>query len=319
MQILKFGGSSLADAAAVQVVARLVREHARNEETVVVCSACAGVTDRLARVAQLVSARNSAQALTEVSVLRSNHRALLASLDLGTSAREAAAQANEAPCVGKELEELGSCLQALVAGTELHNAGAAWTDAVLSYGERASTRLMAHALRQAEVAAQAVEATRFLMTDNAFQNAAPLWEETRHRARATLLPLIEKGIVPVVTGFIGATLSGEVTTLGRNSSDFSAAILADVLNAGEVWLWTDVDGIYDRDPRGPQVSRDEVALLESLTYDEALRLAERGAKVLHPRTIEPLRQKKIALRIRNTFRPEHPGTRIGPAVRSVTR
>lgn len=319
MQILKFGGSSLADAAVVQSVAQLVREHAQNKETVVVCSACAGVTDQLARVAQLVSAGNSAQALTEVSALRSNHRALLASLALGTSASEQAGQANEPPGVGKELEELGACLQALVVGAELHKAGAAWTDAVLSYGERASTRLVAAALRRTEVAAQAVEATGFLMTDNAFQNAAPLWDETRRRARATLLPLIEKGIVPVVTGFMGATLSGEVTTLGRNSSDFSAAILADALDANEVWLWTDVDGIYDRDPRGPQGASHEVTLLESLTYDEALRLAERGAKVLHPRTIEPLRQKKIALRIRNTFRPEHPGTRIGPAARSVTR
>lgn len=319
MQILKFGGSSLADAAAVQVVARLVREHARNKETVVVCSACAGVTDRLARVARLVSAGNSVQALAEVSALRSNHRALLASLDLGTSAPEVAAQANEASNGSEEIEELGACLHALVADTELHKADAAWTDAVLSYGERVSTRLLATALRQAEVPAQTVEATRFLMTDDVFQNAAPLWEETRHRARATLLPLIEKGIVPVVTGFIGATLSGEVTTLGRNSSDFSAAILADALNAGEVWLWTDVDGIYDRDPRGPREASDDVTLLESLTYDEALRLAERGANVLHPRTIEPLRKKKIALRIRNTFRPEHPGTRIGPAARSATR
>src|SRR5487761_16716 len=319
MHILKFGGSSLADAAAVQFVAQLVREHARNKETVVVCSACAGVTDRLARVAQLVSAGNSPQALAEVSTIRSNHRALLASLELGTSASEPAGQANEAPDVGKELKELGVRLQALVTSTEFHKADAAWTDAVLSYGERASTRLVAAALRQAQVPAQAVEATRFLMTDNVFQNAAPLWEETRHRAQATLLPLIEKGIVSVVTGFIGATLSGEVTTLGRNSSDFSAAILADALNAGEVWLWTDVDGIYDRDPRGLRESSGEVMLLENLTYDEALRLAERGAKVLHPRTIEPLRQKKIALRIRNTFRPEHPGTRIGPAVRSVIR
>jgi len=319
VQILKFGGSSLADAVAVQFVAQLVREYARNRETVVVCSACAGVTDRLARVAQLVSAGSSARALAEVSTLRSSHRALLASLSLGASASKRAGQANEAPSVEQELEELGACLQALVAGTALRNADAAWTDAVLSYGERASTRLVAHALRQAEVAAQAVEATRFLMTDNVFQNAAPLWEETRHRAQATLLPLIKRGIVPVVTGFIGATLSGEVTTLGRNSSDFSAAILADVLNAGEVWLWTDVDGIYDSDPRGPQESSDEVTVLESLTYDEALRLAERGAKVLHPRTIEPLRQKKIALRIRNTFRPEHPGTRIGPPARSITR
>ena len=317
MRILKFGGSSLADAAAVQSVAQLIREYTHNEEAVVVCSACAGVTDRLARIAQLISAGNLLQAITEVRALRSGHHALLASLE-PEAARNGTGQPDERSAVGKELEELGACLQTLVAGAALRDAGAAWTDAVLSYGERASTRLTTAALQQLEVPAQAVEATRFLMTDNVFQNAAPLWEETRHRAQATLLPLIKKGIVPVVTGFIGATLSGEVTTLGRNSSDFSAAILADALDASEVWLWTDVDGIYDRDPRGPQESGDEIMPLQSLTYDDALRLAERGAKVLHPRTIEPLRQKKIALRIRNTFHPEHPGTRIGPAAPSIT-
>jgi aspartate kinase len=121
----------------------------------------------------------------------------------------------------------------------------------------------------------------------------------------------------VVTGFIGATLTGKTTTLGRNSSDYSAAIVGDVIDADEVWLWTDVDGVFDRDPRVREclsdhvAASDELTLLEELTYDEALQMANCGAKVIHPRTIEPLREREIVLRIRNTFRPEHPGTRIG--------
>lgn len=319
MQILKFGGSSLANAAAMRHVAQLVCEHAKDEATVVVCSACAGVTNRLARVAELVRSGNPVQALNEVWAIRSQHRAFLAALALNKSILELPARAGEEARVWNELEELGAKLRSLVASTDHTMAGAAWTDAVLSYGERASARLVAGALRQAGLRAVAIEATEFLVTDDAFQNAAPLWEETRRRAQEVLLPLLEDGIVPVVTGFIGATLGGQVTTLGRNSSDFSAAILGDVLDAGEVWLWTDVDGIYDRDPRADGNHTEEFTLLEKLSYDEALELAERGAKVLHPRTIEPLRVKNIGLRVRNTFRPEHPGTRIGPAARRIAR
>jgi aspartate kinase len=225
----------------------------------------------------------------------------------------------EGPRVWVEVEDLGESLGALVAGTSAHQADAAWAARVLSYGERASARIVAAALRQVEVRAQAVDATECVETDENFLDAVPRWEETRQRTRETLLPLLEDEIVPVVTGFIGATRSGEITTLGRNSSDFSAAILGDALDAEEVCLWTDVDGVYDRDPRGERDSADDFTLLEHLSYDEALEMAERGAKVVHPGTIYPLREKNIILRIRNTFRPEHSGTRIGPAGQPVTQ
>ena len=321
MQILKFGGSSLADATTIQRVARLVREHAAEEQTVVVCSACAGVTNRLARIAELVREGITARAIQSVWAIRARHRTLLAELEFSAAENEIESVAEclagaEDPHACRELEELGDYLQSLTIETGSGIKNASWIDAVLSYGERASARLVACALRWEGVPAEAADASRFIVTNEEFQNATPLWEETRLRARDILLPLLEKGIVPVVTGFIGATRAGRVTTLGRNSSDFSAAIVADALDADEVCLWTDVDGIYDRDPRAANVeSGDEVTLLAELSYDEALHLAERGAKVLHPRTIEPLRRKNIALRIRNTFRSEHPGTLIGPALR----
>ena len=217
------------------------------------------------------------------------------------------------PRIWVELEDLGAALRALVAGTSTNNANAAWTARILSYGERASTRIVAAALQQVQVTAQAVDSTDCVETDDNFLNAAPRWEETRLRTRETLLPLLDDEIVPVVTGFIGATTEGEITTLGRNSSDFSAAIVGDALDADEVCLWTDVDGVYDRDPRSACESDGDFTLLEHLSYDDALQMAERGAKVVHPRTIQPLREKNIILRIRNTFRPEHSGTRIGPA------
>ena len=317
MQVLKFGGSSLADAAAIQVVAKIIREHSRDEETVVVCSACAGITNRLVRVTELVRDGHSVQALNETWAIRSQHRAVLALTNLGLANYHRGEKVLEGPRVWIELEDLGESLRALVAGTSVHQADAAWAARVLSYGERASARIVAAALQHAGVRALAVDATDCVETDKNFLNAVPQWEETRQRTRKTLLPLIEEEIIPVVTGFIGATRSGEITTLGRNSSDFSAAILGDALNADEVCLWTDVDGVYDRDPRLAHDSAGDFTLLEHLSYDEALAMAERGAKVVHPGTIYALREKNIILRIRNTFRPEHSGTRIGPAARPV--
>ncbi len=315
MQVLKFGGSSLADASAIQQVAKLIRDHSRDEDTVVVCSACAGITNRLVRVTELVRAGHSVQALNETWAIRSQHRAVLASINVGIVSEFGGEETLEEPCVWVELEDLGESLRALVAGTSAKRADAAWTARVLSYGERASSRIVAAALQQTDVRAHAVDATECVETDDNFLNAVPRWDGTRQRTRETLLPLLQDGIVPVVTGFIGATKSGEITTLGRNSSDFSAAIVGDALDADEVCLWTDVDGVYDRDPRGARDSIGDFTLLEHLSYDEALHMAERGAKVVHPRTIHPLREKNIILRIRNTFRPEHSGTRIGPAVR----
>jgi len=315
MRVLKFGGSSLADGAAIAHVAWLMREHGNGRECVLVCSACAGVTNQLAQIVALVREGLGIRALAKVRRLRTRHRSILASIKPGTAHTDE--QFADRARMWNELESLGAALRASVAGTAPRDADAAWADSVLAYGERASARLVARALRSCGVCAEAIDAMRFLVTDGNFQNAAPLWGETRRRGRDLLLPLLKEGIVPVVTGFIGATLAGEITTLGRNSSDFSAAIVGDVLDAHEVCIWTDVDGLFDGDPRRRAVAEHdaltstEVTLLNELTYDEALRLADNGAKVLHPSTIDPLREKNITLRIRNTFRPEHPGTRIG--------
>jgi aspartate kinase len=317
MQVLKFGGSSLADAAAIKHVAQLISNHSRDEDTVVVCSACAGITNRLVRVTELVRLGRSVQALNETWAIRSQHRAFLASINIAIANQNADEQFVNGPRIWVELEDLGESLRALVAGTSSERADAAWAAQILSYGERASARLVAGALQQAEVCTVAVDAMECVETDDNFLNASPLWEETRRRTRDTLLPLLEEGTVPIVTGFIGATSQGEITTLGRNSSDFSAAIVGDALDADEVCLWTDVDGVYDRDPRAAQNSTDDFTLLEYLSYDDALQMAERGAKVVHPGTIHPLREKNIILCIRNTFRPEHPGTRIGPVTQPL--
>jgi aspartokinase/homoserine dehydrogenase 1 len=156
------------------------------------------------------------------------------------------------------------------------------------------------------IPAQAVDATRLVVTNENFQAAAPDMAATTLKTRQTLLPMLEDGIVPVVTGFIGATPKGVTTTLGRGGSDYSAALLGAVLPADDVWIWTDVDGVMTTDPRLVPEAR----TIPELTYREVSELAYFGAKVLHPKTIRPVIDAGVGLRVCNTFHPEHPGTRL---------
>jgi bifunctional aspartokinase / homoserine dehydrogenase 1 len=193
-------------------------------------------------------------------------------------------------------------------------------DEAVSIGERLSSALLAQFLEASGVSGRAINAAEIVITDAVFGNASPHMEQTRSRCEQRLIPLLEAGVVPIVTGFNGATAEGLPTTLGRGGSDFSASILAAGLDASELWIWTDVDGIMSADPR--LVS--EVAVLDEVTYAEAAELAYNGAKVLHPRTLAPLVEKKIPVWSKNSFAPEKPGTKIvdqlkGPkGVRAVT-
>jgi aspartate kinase len=151
-----------------------------------------------------------------------------------------------------------------------------------------------------------VDATELIVTDATFQKAIPLMEPTRAQVTARLVPMLAEGVIPIVTGFVGATRDGVTTTLGRGGSDFSAAILGDCLDSDEVWIWTDVDGVMTADPRlVPQAQ-----VIPVLSYSEVGELAYFGAKVLHPRTIRPVIDRGIPLWVKNTFNPTCPGTRI---------
>ena len=152
-----------------------------------------------------------------------------------------------------------------------------------------------------------------IVTDAVFGNATPLLEHTRKKAEAVIRPLLERGVLPVVTGFNGATLDGRPTTLGRGGSDFSASILAGTLDAEELWIWTDVDGIMSADPRLVPNAR----VLAEITYSEAAELAYNGAKVLHPRTLAPLIERQIPVWSKNSFALDQPGTRIAPRAAEV--
>jgi aspartate kinase len=188
-------------------------------------------------------------------------------------------------------------------------------------GEQMSVRILAAYLRQLGQPAEAIDATELVVTDDNFQNAAPLFALTEEKTGQRLRPLFANNSIPIITGFIGATTKGIPTTLGRGGSDFSAAILGQVLQADEVWIWTDVDGVMTADPRLVPTAKS----IASLTYREVSELAYYGANVLHPKTMRPCIENGIPLRIKNTFNPDHPGTVIVPqtnekngAIKAVT-
>jgi aspartate kinase len=185
-------------------------------------------------------------------------------------------------------------------------------DQAIAMGERLSAFLLAAYLESEGIRSQAVNAAEVIATDDVFGNATPLMPETRERAANVLRPLVDQGVLPIVTGFNGSTLDHRPTTLGRGGSDFSASIIAAALDAAELWIWTDVDGIMSADPRLVPNAK----VLDEVTYAEAAELAYNGAKVLHPRTLAPLVERKIPVWSKNSFAPEKPGTRIVPAITS---
>ena len=180
-------------------------------------------------------------------------------------------------------------------------------DRLASFGERYAARLFAAALAKIGVPAVPVASSDFVLTCDNFQDAKPHVEYTERRGREILMPLLEAGIVPVVTGFIGATEDGRITTLGRNSSDFSGALVARVVEAEELVIWTDVDGIYTANPD----ESDEAKLFDELSYEEAHAMAASGAKVLHPNVLPLAAQTEMTVWVKNTFKPHTRGTRIG--------
>jgi bifunctional aspartokinase / homoserine dehydrogenase 1 len=297
---LKFGGTSLLGAERIRQAAELVRAAARRSAVAVVVSAMKGTTDQLLGVARLLEkgegprARNAAQAVIDLHLATAH--------ELQLPEREHDRVRNEMKLLGRDLlHEVAPHTRAVV--------DAAFYDRLASFGERLSARLLAAALGKVGVSAVPVASSDFVLTCNNFRAAKPQLEQTRRRGRDILVPLLESGVVPVVTGFIGATQDGRITTLGRNSSDFSAAIIARVLDAAELVIWTDVDGLYTANPNEFVQAR----LLDELSYEEAHALAASGAKVLHPDVLPLASQSAMTVWVRNSLRPHLRGTRIGPA------
>ena len=264
---------------------------------VVVVSALTGVTDLLLRQAGQAVVGNESGLPGVVEELHRRHAEIADQLALAE--RRAMVKGE----IGKLIADFEALCRAIAV---LGEATPRALDAVGSLGERMSVRLTAEAMFAIGLKAQVVEATRLIVTDDCFTAAAPDLAATTRQTRAVLLPLLEAGVVPVVTGFIAATPKGVVTTLGRGGSDYSAALIGAALPADDVWIWTDVNGVMTTDPRLVPEAR----TIPELTFREVSELAYFGAKVLHPKTIRPVIDAGVGLRICNTFQPAHPGTRL---------
>jgi aspartokinase/homoserine dehydrogenase 1 len=294
----KFGGSSLMGAGRMVHAAGLVNAAAQEASVIVVVSAMKGVTDRLLAISLALSEGKLSHARNEAEGVVHLHFNVLEDLELDEEKHDR---------VRRGLQLLGRDLLHEVPSEGRVVATAELADRLASFGERFSARLFAAALEKSGVAAVPVSSSDFVVTCDTFRDAKPQLEETKERGRGVLLPLLGAGLVPVVTGFIGATPDGRITTLGRNSSDFSGAIIAHLVDAEELVIWTDVDGVYTANPHDSV----EAKLLHDLSYDEAHALAASGAKVLHPHVLPLAAETEMTIWIRNTFKPHVRGTRIG--------
>ena len=306
--VMKFGGTSVSGGQRIQNVADLVCAYAQQEHAIVtVTSAMSGVTDTLIHAARRAAAGDDAVYLAAHESLTEQHFAALDQI-----VRDEVARVVARKHVTRLLDDFGNLCQSIHILGELTPRA---LDAVASLGERLILPILAQALRERGASTEAIEATELIVTDDNFTQASPAMDATRNKARARLMPLLQKGVLPVTTGFIGATRAGVIATLGRGGSDYTATILGNAIDADEVWIWTDVDGVMTADPR---LVPDAQTLAE-ISYGEAAELSYFGAKVIHPKTISPAAERDTPIRILNTFNPTHPGTRIVRAPRANGR
>lgn len=299
--IMKFGGTSMGSAERIRVAARIAAEEKARRPVAVVVSAMSGVTDLL--IDTLRHAEVGDREGMEVKLRQLEEKHLETCRELIPAGERAATLA----AIENKIADFRRIARGMLMLGERPPRS---VDEGIAVGEHLSSLLMAAYLRSQGIPAEAVNCAEIIVTDSVFGSASPLLEPTRERARTRLLPMIEAGSLPVATGFNGATVDGHPTTLGRGGSDYSASILAFALDAAELWIWTDVDGIMTADPRIVP----EAAVLSEITYREAAELAYNGAKVLHPRTLAPLIEKGIPVWSKNSFAPEKPGTRIAAKI-----
>ncbi len=314
--VMKFGGSCVGTATALtQVLSIVLHETKRRERLIIVASALDGVTDLLIEAAHLAQVSNGRGYRRIAAQLRTRHMNLIEKLPFGANERTALQED-----IDRLLFEMLNIYQGIAEKTP-DTLSPQVLDSVIGTGEKLSARIIAAQIRQSGFRGVAIDAHDLIITDDTFGNAVPNFALTQQRVRESLLPMLERKIIPVITGFIGGTKDGRPTTLGRGGSDFTASLIAVAASAAELWVWTDVDGIMTADPN-------DIAQAQSipeLSYDEMGELAYFGAKVLHQRMVAPLKEHNIPLCVKNVYKPQHRGTWITakptpqPRIKAITR
>ena len=295
MIVVKFGGTSVGDAAAILRAADIVRSRL-SRHPIVVVSALSGTTTALLAMAEQAGKGQLIGALRGVETLRERHLEETETL-LGDDGNEVIAE------LSAIFDELASLVEAL---SVLGHLTPRSLDTIAALGEQLASQMVVAAFVKCGIPAELVDARQVVITDAAYTRAEPRPDAIAEAARRLVLPIVRANRVPVLGGFMGATGDGITTTLGRGGSDYSAALLGAALQAKTIEIWTDVDGMLTADPRVVEGAR----LIDRIRFDEASELASFGAKVLHPQTVTPAVEKKIPIRVLNTFEPSHPGTLI---------
>jgi len=296
MIVCKFGGTSVQDAEAMTRVAEIISAR-RKQQPIVVASAMGKTTNQLLEAAKTASAGKRQEALDLLTKLKEKH--FKEAQKLGISITEGWVF-DTLQAYFKEMRDLAKGLAALGELTPRI------TDAMASYGERLSTVILTQALENNGIPAQLMDARECIITDDSFMRASPLFDLTDAAIVEHFRPVLKAGKTPVFQGFIGRTRGGITTTIGRGGSDYSAAIVGAALDADDIQIWTDVDGIMTTDPRMVKEAR----RIKAISFDEAAELAYFGAKVLHPATIIPAVRKKIPVHVLNSYKPNQDGTLI---------
>jgi aspartate kinase len=298
--VMKFGGTSVGTGENIRHVAKSVSHYAKNDYKVaVVVSALAGVTNRLLEVACQAKKSDENQIEVFTKELLKKHTEAIQSAITSTQIQKEVTETTV-----KTISELEKVLTGICYVGELTPKS---KDYVASFGERLSAPIVCGAIKDLKLEAQSFTGKEAgIVTDSNFGEANPLMNFTSHLIRERVGPLFEKGVVPVVTGFIAANQDGIVTTVGRGGSDYTATILGVALQVDEVWIWTDVEGIMTADPKIVSTAR----MLPHLSYQEAAEMAIFGAKAMHPRALGPVIKENIPVRIRSVFQPENEGTLI---------
>ena len=296
MIVCKFGGTSVQDAEAMTRLAEIIKAR-RDRKPVVVASAMGKTTNKLLDAAVMASQGERQKAVDAIRALEDSHLAEARKLGIAV----------DKDWVYDTVQDYFKKLRDLVKGlSALGELTPRITDAVASYGERLSTAILTEVLRRHGMQAELMDARECIITDDNFIRATPIFELTNSAIVKYLKPVLDAGKIPVFQGFIGRSQSGITTTIGRGGSDYSAAIVGAALDAEDIQIWTDVDGVLTTDPRMVKEAR----RIRSISFEEAAELSYFGAKVLHPSTIIPAVKKNIPVRVLNSYRPENEGTVI---------
>ncbi|HEX7150105.1 MAG TPA: lysine-sensitive aspartokinase 3 [Thermoanaerobaculia bacterium] len=298
MIVIKFGGTSVGDAMRVSNAIDIVAQR-RERKPIVVVSALAGVTNQLVAATEAARACDAQRVDQIIAEVRQRHE------DVALQLVQQKFDFYEAfiKQLDKQIEQIHTILRGI---TLLGEITARAKDKVVAIGEKLSSVLFTYSMMMRGLPGEHVDSESVVKTDARFCEASPLMDETRAKAHEVLLPLLERNLIPVMGGFIGSTLDGATTTLGRGGSDYSAAIVGAAVGASEIQIWTDVDGMMTCDPR----LIPEARVIDRISYVEAAELAWFGAKVLHPKTIAPAVEEKIPVRVLNTHNVSSPGTLV---------